>query len=186
MWILRGDCILTPVYPAFSSVAVSHLSVTLEPGHTPLGPLPGQGRAFPPPAAVHTGLPSLHVAQRPRVSDLLFVSQNTCCDLAPHQPITPRPQSQAPLGDPGAVVRGRGVSPPGVRDQGDGWPPGCVKSLQKQQSSPGSCAPTPPPCPQPSEQLLMAAPHLQILHFQFPVSECHLGEEAQPRKGERK
>lgn len=28
----------------------------------------------------------------------------------------------------------------------------------------------------------MAALHLQILHFQFPISECHLGEEAQPRR----
>ena len=87
-------------------MAVSHLSVTLEPGHTPLGPLPGQGGGVPPLAAVHTGLPSLHVAQRPWVSDLLFVSQITRCDLAPHQPITPRPQSQASLGDPGAVGGG--------------------------------------------------------------------------------
>lgn len=41
-------------------------------------------------------------------------------------------------------------------------------------------------CKPPSEQLLMAAPDLQIFHFQFLVFECHLGEETQPRKGERK
>lgn len=135
MWVLCGDCFLTPVCSVFRSVAVSHLSVTLEPGRTPLGPLPGQGRGVPPQAAVHVGLPSLHVTQRPWASDLLFVSPNEHtlrpCPPPAYHPQAPEP---GPAGGSGCSGWGRGVSPSGVRDQGDGWPPGCVRASRNSRA----------------------------------------------------